>query len=147
MIHKKQKIHNTDFLLTHIPKKLNFGAKLIWIENKKILIFDPHKTIIDGMYNPLSIGGIHHLVDCLKEYIKSEYHSPKQLSSYAALMENGAVYKRLGFLYSKITNTKNELIELCQNKLTKGVAYLDPSVREGRIISQWQLKVPTQLQI
>lgn len=147
VVQKKQRIHTIDFLLTHIPKKLNFGTKVIWKENKKILLSDPHKTIIDGMYNPLSIGGIHHLVYCFKEYIRSEYHSPQQLSTYATLMENGAVYKRLGFLYSKITNTENELTELCQKKLTKGIAYLDPSVKKGTIISQWRLKVPAQLQI
>lgn len=147
VIHKKQLIDHLLFLLTHIPHKHNFGTKVIWKENKKILISDPHKTIIDGVYNPQSCGGIQHLVDCFKEYIKSDHHSPEQLALYATRMENGAVYKRLGFLYSIITKTENELTELCQKNLTQGIAYLDPSIKEGSIMTYWRLKVPTQLQI
>lgn len=145
--HKKQCIHNVTFLLTHMPHKHHFGTKIIWKENKKIEVSDPHKTIVDGVYNPLSCGGIQHLIDCFKEYIKSPYHSPEQLVMYAMRMESGTVFKRLGYLYSEITKTENELTTLCQKKLTQGISCLDPSIKEGTIITRWRLKIPKQLQI
>ena len=147
VIHKKQDIHNISFSLTHIPKKLNFGTKIIWKKNKKILISDPHKTIIDTLYNPQLGGGIQHIVDCFKEYVKSPHYSPEKLAAYALQVGSGAVFKRLGFLYSKITGEDNELTELCRQHLTRGIAQLDPSIKDGRIITQWRINVPEQLQL
>ena len=147
VIHKKQEIHNISFLLTHIPKKINFGKKIIWKKNKKIFISDPHKTIIDTLYNPQLGGGIQHIVDCFKEYIKSLHYSPEKLAAYAMQVGSGAVFKRLGFLYSQVTGEENELTKLCRQHLTQGIAHLDPSIKDGRIITQWRLNVPEQLQI
>ncbi len=146
VIHKKQEIHNISFSLTHISKKINFGTKIIWKKNKKILISDPHKTIIDTLYNPQLGGGIQHIVDCFKEYIKSPHYSPEKLAAYAMQVGSGAVFKRLGFLYSQITGEENELTKLCRQHLTQGIAHLDPSIKDGCIITQWKLNVPKQLQ-
>jgi predicted transcriptional regulator of viral defense system len=147
VIHKKQEIHNSSFSLTHIPKKLNFGTKIIWKNNTKILISDPHKTIIDTLYNPLLGGGIQHIADCFKEYIKSPHYSPEQLAAYAMQVQSGAVFKRLGFLLSKIIGEENDLTELCLQHLTQGIAHLDPSIKDGCIITRWRLNVPELLQI
>ena len=147
VIHKKQEIHNISFSLTHIPKKINFGTKIIWKKNKKILISDPHKTIIDTLYSPQLGGGIQHIVDCFKEYVKSQHYSPEKLAAYAMQIGSGAVFKRLGFLYSQITGEDNELTKLCRQHLTQGIAHLDPSIKDGRIITQWRLNVPEQLEI
>ena len=147
VIKKKQKVHHTTFLLTHIPNKINFGTKILWKKNKKILISDPHKTIIDMLYNPMLGGGIQHAIDCFKEYLKSSHFSSKHLIDYAIKVNIGAVFKRLGYLYFTITGGDNELTELCCRNLTQGITYLDPSMKEGRIISHWGLCVPEQLQI
>ncbi|MDF1827060.1 MAG: type IV toxin-antitoxin system AbiEi family antitoxin domain-containing protein [Legionellaceae bacterium] len=147
VIHKKQAIHNISFSLTHISQKINFGTKVIWKKNKKILISDPHKTMIDMFYNPQLGGGIQHVIDCFKEYIKSPHYSPEKLAAYVIQLGNGAVFKRLGFLYSKIIGEENELTELCRQHLTQGIAHLDPSIKEGSIMTRWRIKIPAQLQL
>ena len=56
--HKKQEIFHIPFFVTHISPTLNFGTQTVWKKNKKIPISDPHKTILDMLYNPQLGGGI-----------------------------------------------------------------------------------------
>jgi predicted transcriptional regulator of viral defense system len=147
VLHKKQFINRISFLLTHISSQHNFGTTVVWKQNKKIFISDPHKTIIDGMYNPLSFGGMQHLIDCFKEYIKSPHHDPEKLAAYASRMNSGAVFKRLGYLYSEIIKGESELTDLCRKNLTQGIAALDPSIKSGSITTRWRLKIPKHLTI
>ena len=67
---KRQMIYNIPFVLTHIPTSMNFGTKTIWKKNKKIQISDPHKTLIDMLYAPQLGGGIQHVIDCFKAYVR-----------------------------------------------------------------------------
>lgn len=144
---KKQEIHNIPFILTHIPATMNFGTKIIWKKDKKVQISDPHKTILDMLYNPQLGGGIQHITDCFIEYVKSPHYNMDQLASHAVRMNNGAVFKRLGFLASKIIGETHSITSLCHKRLTQGNAYLDPSLKDGRLITQWRLFVPNHLQI
>ncbi|MCH9689914.1 MAG: type IV toxin-antitoxin system AbiEi family antitoxin domain-containing protein [Gammaproteobacteria bacterium] len=146
VIHKKHEVYHIAFLLTHIPQKMNFATKTIWKKNRKIFISDPHKTMIDMLYSPQLGGGIQHIVDCFKAYVDSVHHSPEKLAAYVIQVGSGAVFKRLGFLYSKIIGHENELTKMCRQHLTQGIAYLDPAIKHGRIITQWRLHVPEQLQ-
>lgn len=145
--HKKLEIHHTSFVLTHIPTILNFGIKAIWKKNKKIHLSDPHKTILDMLYDPKIGGRIQHLIDCFQEYMKSAYCDVEQLIAYAMRLNNGAVFKRLGFLSSKILGIDHVLTKLCAEHLTQGNAYLDPSLKKGKLITAWRLSVPPHLQI
>lgn len=147
VIHKKQEIHNIPFMLTHIPSTLNFGTKTVWKKNKKIQVSDPHKTILDMLYVPQLGGGIQHVIDCFKEYINSTHSSAEQLMTYAVKINNGAVFKRLGFLSSKLIGENEPITVLCHEHLTKGTIYIDPSFKEGRLVSYWRLIVPNNLQL
>ncbi len=146
-IQKKQDIHHTPFLLTHIPKKLNFGTNTLWKKNKKVLVSDPHKTIIDILYDPMLGGGMQHVIDCFKEYLKSDHFSSKHLIEYASKMNIGAVFKRLGYLYATIGQKEDELVRLCQDRVTRGIIDLDPSIKTGKIHTIWGLRVPEHIQI
>lgn len=145
--HKKLEMPHASFMLTHIPPTLNFGTKLIWKKNKKIYISDPHKTILDMLHDPKTGGGIQHVIDCFQEYIKSTYFDAEQLLNYATRLNNGAVFKRLGFLSSKILGVDHLLTKQCAQHLTKGNAYLDPALKEKKLVTIWRLFVPSGLQI
>ena len=145
--HKKQEIHNIPFMLTHIPPTLNFGTKIVWKKNKKIQVSDPHKTILDMLYTPQLGGGIQHVIDCFKEYINSPHFNAEQLMTYAVKIKNGAIFKRLGFLSSKLIGENEPIAVLCHEHLTKGAIYLDPNFKEGKPISFWRLIVPDNLQL
>lgn len=145
--HKKIEIHNIPFMLTHIQKSLNFGTRTVWRKNIKILVSDPHKTILDMLHNPKLGGGIQHVVDCFKEYIKNIHYDPDKLAEYATKLNNGGVFKRLGFLSSRILGDDHPLTILCEKHLTQGLAYIDPSIKSGKLITRWRLYVPSNLQL
>lgn len=145
--HKKQEVHHASFVLTHIPPSLHFGTKVIWKKNKKIYISDPHKTILDMLYDPKIGGGIQHIIDCFQEYIKSAHCDIEQLIAYATRLHNGAIFKRLGFLSSKILGVDHTLTKLCTQHITQGNAYIDPSLKKGKLVTAWHLFVPPHLHI
>lgn len=147
LMHKKHEILGITYSLTHIPHSLNFGTEVVWIKNKKAYVSDPHKTIVDMLYTPAVGGGIQHTIDCFKEYIKSKHYNPVQLVDYAKRMNNGAVFKRLGYLSEKILGDRDNLASICLAKLTKGPSYIDPSLKKGKFITRWSLYVPLTLQI
>lgn len=147
VLQKKQEIHHSTFLLTHIPKKLNFGTRTIWKKNKKVAISDPHKTIIDMFYDPMLGGGMQHTIDCFKIYLNSAHFSSEHVIDYALKINIGAVFKRLGYLYSTITGKNDDITQLCQKHITRGIIDIDPFIKEGRINTFWGLRVPEQIQL
>jgi predicted transcriptional regulator of viral defense system len=147
VIHKKQEIHNISFMLTHIPSSLNFGTKTVWKKNKKIQVSDPSKTILDMLYIPQLGGGIQHVIDCFKEYIISPHSNLEQLIEYAIKLNIGAVFKRLGFLSSKLIGENEPITLVCHQHLTKGITHIDPSFKEGKLVGYWRLIVPENLQL
>ena len=99
------------------------------------------------LYIPSIGGGIQHTIDCFKEYLKSEHYDPVQLLDYAKRMNNGAVFKRLGYLSEKILGDKDGIMTKCLVEITKGPAYIDPSIKTGKYIKRWNLYVPPYLQL
>ncbi|MDF3048261.1 MAG: hypothetical protein K0R73_1379 [Candidatus Midichloriaceae bacterium] len=145
--HKQQKFHNVSFELSHIPPTLNFATKTIWKNRESIKVSDPHKTIIDILNMPHIGGGIQHVTACFCEYIKSQYFDSNKLADYALRINNGAVFKRLGFLTSELMGAEHPLTLLCREHLTKGLAYIDPSIKDGKLITNWRLFVPDDFRI
>jgi len=139
---KSRTIYNIPFMVTTVSADLLFGTKILWIDNKKILISDPHKTIVDILYDPSLGGGIEHSLDCIKEYFKSKKFDPIKISEYAKRMNNGAIFKRLGFIAEKLLGRDNVFSKLCSENLTKGTAALDKNIKETVLITRWRLKVP-----
>jgi predicted transcriptional regulator of viral defense system len=139
---KKLELHNISFMITRIKNALGFGTKQIWRLDKKVLISDPHRTIIDMLYDPELGGGIQHVTECFAEYIKSSHFNVDILSSYTEKLNNGAVYKRLGFLCERTLGQDHQLTKLCKMHLTKGNSYLDPKQKDGALITRWKLFVP-----
>lgn len=139
---KTEEVQGGRFVVTKMKPKLVFATKTIWKQNKKIQISDPHKTIVDMLYNPSLGGGIAHVVDCFKEYKSSEHQNFFTLGNYAGRMENGAVFKRLGFLAERYLGEEHELVALCKDNLSQGNAYLDPSLKRGPLVTRWRLFIP-----
>lgn len=139
---KEQEIHNISFVLTKISPNLMFGTKTVWRQDKKIQISDPHKTILDMLYDPQLGGGIQHVVKCIREYTKSEHNNYSKLAEYAERMDNGAVFKRLGYISECFLGESHEITILCTKNLSKGNAYLDPMLKNGPLITRWQLFIP-----
>ncbi len=138
---KHQARHGAQFTLYHIAKKKLFGTKPVWRGQTKVLVSDVHRTIADMFDDPALGGGIQHVADCLDAYLKRSNRNDDALIEYAEALENGAVFKRLGFLAERNPEAAS-LAGACRARLTKGNAKLDPALQCSRLVTRWRLWVP-----
>ncbi len=142
---KNKEVYGNSFVVTRIKHAAQFGTKVIWRQNKKILISDIHKTIIDMMYDPSLGGGIQHVTKCFQNYLKHSKCNLEILIEYAEYYKNGAVYKRLGFLCEIYLGKKHLITKLCLSRITSGNSYLDSKIKATSLVSRWNLFVPIQM--
>lgn len=147
VIKRNQLLHNIPFVVKHSSEENHFGTKPVWKKEQKILVSDPSKTIADMLSNPWTGGGMQNVVDCLKEYFKSDHFNPDLLIDYAIRLGNGAIFKRLGFLSSQMLGNAHPLVMACKTRLTQGNAQFDIALKGDKLITRWRLFIPANLQI
>lgn len=138
-----QVIGNIKFCTRTLKKEQFFGTKTVWFGSKAVEIADPSRTLIDILDLPRFGGGGRHTVDIVSQYWHADIHNPDLLLEYALRYKRGAVLKRLGFLAEKFNApVSKEWLQSCQNKISKGISYLDPDgPKSGNIISKWNLRI------
>jgi len=139
---RQLKIKNTEYQLHTIKPDLFFGLKIVWQNNVKVLISDPTRTIIDLINNSNLGGGLRSSIDILQTYFNSKEKNVPLLLNYLQKFNNGAIYKRLGFLLTKLFPAETQLIDFCRQHLTLGNAKLDPTLNCNKLITTWKLWVP-----
>jgi predicted transcriptional regulator of viral defense system len=139
---KSQIRHGAQFTLKHIQQSRIFATKVVWRGQTKVAVSDVHRTIVDMLDDPASGGGIQHVADCLANYLKRPDRDDGKLIQDAERLDNGAVFKRLGFLAERLPEG-TPLIAPCHERLTTGNARLDPSLEASRLVSKWRLWIPT----
>jgi hypothetical protein len=92
--------------------------------------------------NPVLGGGLRPTLDILQYYFKSEMQDNGALKKYLKTYNNGAVYKKLGFLLEKYFPHEKTMIQICKNNTTKGKTELDSTLDCKVLITKWQLWVP-----
>ena len=137
-----QRRQGFQFTLKHLSPRKIFGLNTVWRHHSKVSVSDVHRTIIDMLDDPALGGGIQHVVDCINAYLKRSDRNDQKLIEYGDRLENGAVFKRLGFLAERHEDTA-KLTELCRARLTAGNAKLDPALDCKQLISRWRLFVPS----
>lgn len=129
------------FSVRHTGKERMFGTQAVWRGQTKIDVSDIHRTIVDMLDDPAAGGGIQHVADCFGQYMRRPDRDTAKLVSYAELLGNGAVFKRLGFLAER-NKDGAELVAASAAHLTKGNALLDPALKCPRLVTRWRLRVP-----
>jgi len=128
------------FLVHRTTSKRLFGLKTLWRGSMKVQISDVARTLIDMIALPESGGGIDQVSDCVNTYLRGKRVERELLIRYGEGYENGAIFKRLGFLAD--TFGDRELASACRARLTQGYARLDPSLSNSRLITAWRLWIP-----
>lgn len=137
-----QTIQGIPFALHHVqPMRLSFGLSTLWRGQLKLQVSDVHRTVTDMLDYPAAGGGIRHVADCLDAYLVRPDADPKKLVEYTEHLDNGAVFKRLGFL-AEYSESSPWLIEACIERLTQGYAKLDPAMPCPRVSRRWRLRLP-----
>ncbi len=139
---KKQTADGLIFLIKKCKTERMFGLKSVWKEQLKIQVSDPHKTIIDMFDDPSIGGGIRSVIDFFGQYLSSSHFNADILFEYAMRMNNKAIFKRLGFVLSKIKPDAIALIEHCKQNISQGNSQLDPQLKGNRLLKKWRLWLP-----
>lgn len=129
------------FLLRHVANKRLFGLKTVWRGSTRVTISDAARTLIDMIAMPDTGGGIDHVAECVSTYLGTQASDGKLLIQYAEQFDNGAVFKRLGFL-AETRFHDQELAAACRARLTQGYARLDPARSCQQLVTVWRLWVP-----
>ena len=133
---------NVKFQAKSIIEHMFFGTKSIWRDNKKLVISDPHKTMIDILSYPWLGAGVQHVKECLDAYLNSEHFDADTLIEYAERQGINAVFKRLGYLVSISSYKSQKLEDACFSRLTKDYIALDPQIDCDSLVTKWRLWVP-----
>jgi len=137
-----QKLANVTFRIHRIAESGLFGTKKIWRNNIPVLVADPHRTLIDVLDNPELGGGGRHMLDIAHAYWKSGKADPQLLLQYAARLERGAIFKRLGFSAESWGAVTQEWLSQCKEHVSAGISKLDPSGSDkGKILTRWRLRI------
>ena len=134
-------IQGVNFYLKHIQPKLIFGTKGIWRDHVKVEVSDPHKTILDIIDDPYLGAGLQHLLDSFKESVNIYEKDIANLFTYADIVNNGAIYKKLGYL-SELLKLDSKWINRCKLGLTEGYANLGNSHKNRKLVTRWRLWIP-----
>lgn len=142
---RAQSIGGVEFVLRTVRPELIFGTKVIWKGKVKALVADPNKLIIDLLDSPASGGGISHVIQIFRAYLKSEHNSVEKLLLYATKQSNGAIFKRMGYLLEGLAPAEVSAIQKCKKSVSAGYSILDPNLKSDKIVTRWKLWTPSFL--
>ncbi len=131
------------FFIKHISPRRMFGTKTIWREQTKLQISDVNKTVLDILDDHEIGAGTQHVKDVVRTYLEEHgsEHNLKCLLDYAALLQNGAVYKKVGFITEQC-GFPDWFINECYDRRTQGYAYLGDRDADNMLVTKWRLWVP-----
>ena len=115
-----------------------FGIEDVWVNESRIKMTDPERTLLDGLSTPRYFGDFAEVLHAF------EVHLPKlkldRMVAYALKLDN-AISKRLGWILERQGIEANRLNQLREVPI-KGYRVLDPSSpRFGRYNSEWMIQV------
>lgn len=118
-----------------------FGTTTIWFGNKKVIITDKEKTVVDCLDHPEYCGGIVEAAKGLANALDDKIDL-KKLTQYAKKMNNRAIFKRLGYLSEILELPVADYLRQWRKLISSGYVLLDPlSAKTGKFNSQWNIRV------
>lgn len=139
-------IQGMPFRITVRAEARIFGTAPVWRDQVKVWVSDPARTLIDILDDPTLGGGARNVADVVHEYLRSEHRDDELLVEYGDRVQNGAVFKRLGFILEHLGLEAQTLLKACRDRRSAGLIALDPSVdAKGRIVRRWGLRANVTL--
>lgn len=144
----RRTIFGVPYEIVTITKRKFFGYTKQWRNTIDFLVTDKEKTLIDCADDVERSGSFEELIKAVKEGAKEI--SWEKLGKYIDQFPNGAVTKRLGFLFEilvpEVPQIAKNMFKKWQSELTSGISPLVPGGRKtGSISSRWRLLINTEL--
>ena len=124
---RDQNIAGLAYRIKHVSPESIFGTKKTWSSNAQIQIADVHRTIIDILADPEVGGGGRHTMDIIKAYWQKKEASAEILWQYAEKLNDGTVFRRLGYIAEAIADLPEAWLQKCESKIIFCI-YLYPCI-------------------
>lgn len=141
---RRPRFKGTEFLIRSVYPRAMFGLKAVWRGQAKVIVSDPTRTMLDLLNDPSLAGGLRPMTDMFRAWLASGKRDLSLLLDYGDQLQNGAVFKRLGFLLELYASDESAAIDGCLQRLTTGNAKLDSSLTGDQLVTRWRLWVPVQ---
>ncbi len=140
-----QELATNTYLLHHVgPERLEWGLRVEWRHERRVLVADQARTVAEMLDVPALGGGIRHVTEILDTYLMDG--DPSALTDALERLGNGAAFKRLGYLAEHLGVDDTHLLEACERGITSGVSRLDPDLpATGSRSSRWGLLVNAEV--
>jgi len=135
-------LNGAKFTVKTIKQERLFGTKAEWLQNQKVEVSDPTRTVVDAFNDPATVGGIRMAIDVLERYMRSSHKDLERLFDYSLKMKNTAIFKRLGFIFSQNWPDEVRSIEKFRRAIKSGYSQLDPASPGKSLVTLWGLFVP-----
>jgi predicted transcriptional regulator of viral defense system len=131
-----------------VRKTRLFGTeKAVW-SDKEVVVSDRERTIIDCLDRIELAGG---LEEAFKSITSFPAVNKERLLSHLAMLGKKSLIRKLGFLLSmeevrRAWGVEDSLLRRLRRSVTDKVYYFAPVGEEGRLVKEWNLIVPKNLQ-
>ena len=137
----RRSLLDNDYMVVHTdPEALAWGLVSEWNDGERLQFADAARTVVDILESPRLGGGMRHSSEIFASYL--DEHDPALLIDAADRLDNGAVFKRLGYLAEQLDLDSGVLVSACLERVTAGISALDPAGPPGgQRVSRWGLRV------
>jgi predicted transcriptional regulator of viral defense system len=138
---RPQTVGGYDYRFIRIANQQIFGLTKIWISKESsVEASDLERTIIDGLRQPLYVGGISEVAKGL--WMRRDSISVETLIQYAKRLNVGAVIRRLGYLLELYELAESPVLDPLRHSLSATYQRLDPVLSaSGPHLARWRLQL------
>lgn len=120
-----------------IKPKFFFGVEEVWINESKIKITDPERTVLDCLMSPKYCGGFTEILYIIEKHL-TQFNLEKMIQ-YAIQLDTATI-KRLGWILEHC-GVRSAQLKILQNIPIKGYRLLNPSgPHVGHYNSRWMIQ-------
>jgi predicted transcriptional regulator of viral defense system len=130
-------VANMIYQFVKIKPEFFFGTQEVWVNESKIKITDPERTILDCLMSPQHCGGFTEILSILEQHLNEL--SLNKMIDYAVRLDTATI-KRLGWILEH-QGVAASLLEPLRQIPIKGYRLLDPSgIQTGHCNVRWMIQ-------
>ena len=130
-------VGDTLYHFVQVKPERYFGTEMVWIQEARVTITDPERTLLDGLSMPQYCGDFAEVLHVFK--VRGEKLDVKQIVEYACRLDT-ATAKRLGWVLES-QGVDPAYLEPLSGLAIKGYRKLDPTgPRKGPCNRRWMIQ-------
>lgn len=146
---QRREVFGVVYEFVTVNKRKFYGHTKEWRGARQILVTDKEKTLVDCADDVERAGTIEELSKAVKA--ASSEISWRKLNDYVQRFPNGAVKKRLGFLFERLGQSTSEesakVLTSWRKTLSAGIVPLEAGGRTtGRIVRNWSIRINAHIE-